>query len=275
MTARLTLDVSCMHQQAGELLEYLDGGRSNQIARVGSKIRRPAGAWTPHIHDLLHHLRLQGFSGAPEPIGLDAEGYEIISYIAGQVSNYPLSEGASSISALISSAELLREYHDATVSFVSTLKGDAPWLLPAREPMEVMCHGDYAPYNVVLDGDRAIAMIDFDTAHPGPRVWDIAYALYRWSPLTRPHNADGFGSEHEKVARCRLFCEAYGLPKAKRVGLISIVIERLQVLVEFMQSEAEAGNEAFRANITDGHHLAYLADIDYLQANGERIEADL
>ena len=256
-------------------MEYLEGGRSKKIARIGSNVQRPAGEWTLNIHKLLNHIRYQGFSGVPKPLGFDAEGNEIISYIAGEVSNYPLSEAASSADALISAAELLRSYHDTSASFVSKLKGNEPWLLPAREPMEVICHGDYAPYNVVLEGNRAVAIIDFDTAHPGPRTWDIAYALYRWAPLTNPDNPEGFGSEEEKVNRCRLFCDVYGLSKARRGGLISIVVERLQYLVEFMQSEADAGNEAFRANIADGHHLTYLADIDYLKANGESIQAGL
>jgi hypothetical protein len=259
-----------MGHQSGEPVEYLEGGRSPHVTRFGDTIRRPAGPWTPYVHNLLHHLRTQGFSRAPEPVGLDDGGYEVVSYLDGDVYNYPLPEAATSISALISSADLLRAYHDATVSFVPRLKGDEAWMLPARQPEEVICHGDYAPYNVVLAGDRAVGIIDFDAAHPGPRVWDLAYAVYRWSPLTRPDSADGFGSEREKAARCRLFCDTYGLPRAERGGLMSMVVERLCVLVEFMQSEAKEGNRAFQANLADGHHLAYLADIEYLETDGER-----
>ena len=66
----------------------------------------------------------EGFFGAPKPLGFDIDGNEIVSYIAGQVSNYPLSEAASSAEALISAAELLRSYHDASASFLNKLKGD-------------------------------------------------------------------------------------------------------------------------------------------------------
>lgn len=256
-------------------MEYLDGGRANQIVRIGGRVHRPAGEWTPYIHKLLKHIRSQGFLGTPEPLGFDTEGNEIVSYIAGQVSNYPLSEAASSVEALISAAGLLRTYHDASASFVTKLEGNEPWLLPVREPVEVICHGDYAPYNVVLEGNRAVAIIDFDTAHPGPKAWDIAYALYRWAPLTNPDNADGFGSEEERIDRGRLFCDVYGLSKAERFGLVATVIERLEYLVAFMHAKAQAGNEAFRDNIADGHHLGYLADIDYLKANALGIQAGL
>ena len=256
-------------------MKYLDGGRSNQIARIGSKVHRPAGEWTPYIHEFLIHLRTQGFLGAPEPFGFDEGGNEIVSYIAGEVCNYPLPEAAKTLKALISAAELLRAYHDATTSFLPALKGDEPWMLPAREPIEVICHGDYAPYNLVLQGDRVVAIIDFDTAHPGPRTWDIAYALYRWAPLTHPGNPDGFGTEGDKLTRSRLFCDVYGLSETGREGLITSVIDRLQFLVAFMQSKADAGDETFRANIADGHHLTYLEDIKYLKENYKKIQASL
>jgi len=256
-------------------MEYLDGGRSNQIARIGAKVHRPAGVWTPYIHELLKHIRSQGFFGAPEPLGFDSNGNEIVSYIAGEVSNYPLSEEASSLDALISAAELLRAYHDATASFVPKLKGDEAWMLPVREPVEVICHGDYAPYNLVMQGNRAVAMIDFDTAHPGPRTWDIAYAVYRWAPLTHPKNPDGFGTDAEKIERGRLFFDVYGLSETERAALIRTVIQRLVYLVGFIRSQAALGNEAFKANIADGHHLTYLKDINYLKENRKKIQAGL
>ena len=44
---------------------------------------------------------------------------------------------------------------------------EKPWQLSGRYPIEVICHGDYAPYNVVLNGKQAVGIVDFDTAHPG------------------------------------------------------------------------------------------------------------
>ena len=42
-----------------------------------------------------------------------------------------------------------------------------------------------------------------------------------------------------------------------------------------MQIEAKKGNAAFQANLADGHHLLYLADIAYIEANQEEIEKGL
>ncbi|MFD2351725.1 phosphotransferase [Nonomuraea ferruginea] len=79
---------------------------------------------------------------------------------------------------------LLRAYHDATTGF--TPPGDAAWYFPPRQPAEVVCHADIAPYNCVFRDGAPVAFIDFDTAHPGPRLWDVAYAAYRFVPPDRP-----------------------------------------------------------------------------------------
>lgn len=255
-------------------MEELKGGRDG-ILRVGSAVHRPAGPWTRQVHRLLQHLWHNGFTCAPQPLGFDEQGREIVSHIPGEVSNYPLSQSATSHEALISAAALLRRYHDATVNFLALPGVLDSWQLPSRPPFEVICHGDFAPYNVVLEGNRAIGIIDFDTAHPAPRMWDIAYALYRWAPLTNPNNPDGFGDGSEQAARAVAFCDAYGLEPGARRGLITLVADRLQVLVDFMYAEARAGNSAFAANLRDGHHLLYVADIEYIRTHAERIECAL
>ncbi|MEP7049047.1 MAG: phosphotransferase [Pseudomonadota bacterium] len=255
-------------------MEKLTGGREG-ILRAGSAVHRPTGSWTRQVHRLLQHVRHNGFAGAPEPLGFDEHGREMVSHIPGEVSNYPLSASASSLAALTSAATLLRRYHDATVGFLALPGALSSWQLPPRPPFEVVCHGDFAPYNVVLAGSRAIGIIDFDTAHPAPRVWDIAYALYRWAPLTNPNNLDGFGDVTAQASRAVAFCNAYGLEASARCGLITLVADRLQVLVDFMFAEARAGNRVFAANLSGGHQLLYAADIAYIRSNAERVEAAL
>ena len=241
-------------------MELLTGGGVNEVYRVGDTVRRPVGPWSPRVHGLLRHVRARGFTGAPDFHGIDEEGREVLTFFPGEVSNYPLSPAARTHEALVSAARLLRAYHDATAGY-DHLTG---WMLPAREPAEVICHGDFAPYNCVLDGNTAVALIDFDAAHPGPRRWDVAYALYRWAPLTHPDNGDGFGTAGEQAARVREFCDAYGLED--REGLGELVAQRLTALVEFMHAEAEAGNQAFASHIADGHDRLYLRDIEYVRS---------
>jgi hypothetical protein len=181
--------------------------------------------------------------------------------------------GARSPEALVSAARLLRRYHDATAGFAG--RCPSGWMLPSRSPAEVICHGDFAPYNCVLDGERAVGMIDFDTAHPGPRVWDVAYCVYRWAPLSRPGNAEAFGTVAEQARQARLFCDAYGLPAECRRVLLSAAAGRLAALVDYMREQARAGHPSFQRHVGEGHDLLYLSDIGYFTAARDEIEAVL
>lgn len=252
----------------------LTGGRPG-IARAGDVVRRPAGFWTPQTQRLLRHLRDVGFERAPEPMGFEIDGCELVGYLRGEVHVDVRTGSARSLEALDSAARLLREYHDASESFAASPDAEGPWRLTPREPREVICHGDFAPYNVVFEGERATGLIDFDAAHPGPRVWDIAYALYRWAPFEDPSRPGIGGDLAAQVARARGFCDAYGLPTERRRELPAAMEARLRSLVAFMIEQAQQGDAAFAANLEDGHHLGYIADAEYIRRNASAIEAGI
>ncbi|WP_370933243.1 aminoglycoside phosphotransferase family protein [Amycolatopsis sp. cg13] len=235
-------------------------GGLNTVVRVGNTVRRPRGPWSDRVAELLRHLEHAGFRQAPRFIGVEGNT-DVLEFLPGEVSNYPLTAAARSTTALISAAKLLRAYHDATADLV--LPGG--WMLPDREPAEVICHGDFAPYNCVLRGEEVVGLIDFDTAHPGPRSHDLGYAVYRFAPLTDPANEDGFGSIEEQAARAKLFCDSYGF--TDRAAVIDSAADRLRDLVQLMRAQATAGHEGFTSHIADGHDLLYLRDIAHIEAN--------
>lgn len=252
-------------------MEELQGGREGQVFRSEHKVYRPRGKWSKTIHSLLSHITENGFNAAPKPYGFDDKDNEILSYVEGDVFNYPLKGNIATTEALTSAAKLLRLYHDASSSFLLNHSVESlEWMLPSREPMEVICHGDYAPYNVALIGLEAVGIIDFDTAHPAPRVWDIAYAVYCWAPF-KTNEYDAMGNLGSQSIRAKQFCDAYGLLDVDRLALVKAMTERVQALVDHMHNEASNGNQAFIENIRDGHHLAYLADIQYLSDNKQYI----
>lgn len=248
-------------------MEELEGGREGQIKRSADRVYRLCGFWSQSIHHLFTHLKAEQFYSAPEAFGFDNKGNEILSYIVGDVYNYPLVGAIATTEALCSAAALLRQYHDATASFIQREQcSDLTWLLPIREPQEVICHGDYAPYNVALNGCNVVGIFDFDTAHPAPRVWDVAYAVYCWAPF-KTNTYDSLGDLAEQSIRAKQFCDSYSLSNESREHLVDTMIARIQTLVDYMRDEAARGNEAFIANLKDDHHLAYIADIEYLQRN--------
>lgn len=255
-------------------MEELKGNRDGSIYRDGEAVIRPLNAWSPTIHKLLQHLQNSGFSAAPKFISSD-EQCEWLSFVEGTTADYPLTGQAASLSALKSAARLLRRFHDASESFLNVIQPKAvDWMLSPVKPFEVICHGDFAPYNVAFTGNEVSGVFDFDTAHPGPRVWDLAYAIYCWSPF-KTNPADAMESVHDQIARARSFCDAYGATEEQRTQLPDMMVNRLQALVDFMTEEANRGSEQFSENIEDGHHLHYLNDIQYIAENKAYIRSGL
>ncbi|HAS6346909.1 TPA: phosphotransferase [Vibrio vulnificus] len=244
-------------------MEEPKGGRDGAVFRQGNRVIRPVSAATPTIHKLLRHLHHYGFHACPLPFDLES-ATESVSYLKGDCYNYPLSGRITSINALKSAGRLLKQLHDASQWFLSEhQQEELNWMLPVRQPMEVICHGDFMPYNVVLDEEVVVGVFDFDTAHPAPRIWDIAFAVYGWAPF-KTDETDKLGSLEEQINRARIFCDAYECSRLQREELVETMTLRLTALVDYMRTQASEGNAQFAENIAQGHHLAYLNDIDYL-----------
>jgi hypothetical protein len=242
------------------------------VVRVGDTVRRAAGPWTPAVHALLRHLRANGFRRAPEPLGVDRQGREVLTLLPGQVATYPLPNFVWSDDTLVAVARLLAEYHDATVWFVPP--AGAVWQWPAHQPAEVVCHNDVAPYNLLFQQGRPTGLIDFDTASPGPRVWDLAYAAYRFVPLTDPANPDApYPGSAEQARRLACLCAAYGAPSIRPADVLDTAVARLRELVGFILDAAAAGDPAQQRVLDRGDTLIYQRDGAYLQRNRDRLAA--
>ncbi len=190
--------------------EPLAGGNSNAPVRFGDRVHRIAGPWTPTVHAYLRHLRAHGADLVPEPFGFDPEGREVLEFLPGTVPAYPLPDVVWTDGFLQQAALVLRRLHDASVGFAPV---DAVWQQPVREPVQVVSVNDFAPYNLVLTGDRITGVIDLDQASPGPRSRDLAHLAYRLAPLTSSDDGDGDGrssSIEERGRRLRLLADTYG-----------------------------------------------------------------
>jgi aminoglycoside phosphotransferase (APT) family kinase protein len=216
------------------------------------------------VQRLLAHLAEVGFVGAPKPYGLSEDGEEeLVEYLPGDVGHDFTAPQVRSDASLVAAARLLRRLHDATASFVRT-PADV-WQLPAREPAEVICHGDAAPYNTVFRDQLPVAFIDFDTAHPAPRLWDAAYTAYRFVPLYAPDETDLALPVAEARRRLHVFADAYGLPDVEALELPRVAAERLRALVAWMRAQAAAGHAAFGQHISEGHDRRYLTDAEWIE----------
>jgi aminoglycoside phosphotransferase (APT) family kinase protein len=172
---------------------------------------------------------------------------------------------------LLSAANLLREFHSASQGFLESDREVQTWMLPPQEPYEIVCHGDYAPYNVATADHAAVGIIDFDTAHPAPRLWDLAYSVYRWAPLSDPANPDVTFGLDDQLRRAEIFCTAYGATMEDRLQLPEMICRRLQALVDFMLASAAAGDATFTEDVNAGDALLNLRDIDYVRRHRDRL----
>lgn len=228
--------------------EQLAGGNMGPVSRRGGVVLRTAGDWTPAVHRLLRHCRERGLTGVPEPLGIEPDGREVIGFLDGTVPAYPMPAWVWAEDVLASSARLLRDFHRASVD----ADRSGPWRSPVREPAEVICHNDFAPYNLVYSDQRATGIIDFDYASPGPRIWDLAYLAYRVVPLTTDRT-DGF-SDTERDARLTLLLDTYADAdghRFTRAAVLETVIARLKHLAAFSDEKAgELANPALAEHAT-------------------------
>jgi hypothetical protein len=229
--------------------EPLAGGNMGPVSRRGDEVLRTAGPWTPNVHRLLQLCADSGIEGIPRALGYTQDGRERLSYLHGTVPAYPMPDWVWTEQVLDDAALLLCSLHDASVPLAGVAEG---WRSPVRQPAEVVCHNDFAPYNLVFDGGRLTGVIDFDYSSPGSRIWDLAYLAYRLAPLE-----SGPFTESERATRLKRLMETYGLG-ADVEDLLATVVLRLRDLADFSEEASVRLGNPELAN----HATGYRKDAD-------------
>jgi aminoglycoside phosphotransferase (APT) family kinase protein len=130
----------------------------------------------------------------------------------------------------------------------------------------VVCHNDFAPYNLMFEDGKLTGVIDLDLASPGPRVWDMAYTAYRFVPLTDPANPDAlFPGVKEQMRRLAAFCAAYSDAAVDPFDVLEFAAAKLRELVAFIERKAAAGDAAQRAVLARGDVIIYRRDIAHIE----------
>lgn len=232
-----------------EKTEALPGGFiTASVQRTGNRVTRTAPPRAADVHRLLAHLAQHAPGVAPTPLGLDpGTGTETLTFIEGDVptggASPPYLWSNETLSAV---AHLVRTIHDATTDFVKST--DSTWHcdVTADIPTEVVCHNDLAPWNTVFRHGRPVAFIDWDLAAPGPREWDIAYALWHFVPLYGSADSDPFDTSvlEPRAERAKAFCDAYGM--TDRSGIVDAVVRRQESVYQTYRARAAAGDEAYQ-----------------------------
>ncbi|RFB11441.1 aminoglycoside phosphotransferase [Bacillus sp. HNG] len=254
--------------------EMLTGGNVSNVYRSGDTVRRELKPDSVKIHTLLQHLESKGFDFAPKFLGIDEKNREILSFIEGEAGNYPLKKYMLSNDVLKEIVKMLRLYHDA----VSDFPLSAEWKPMDNTPdkMEVICHNDFAIYNIIFNHERPVGIIDFDVAAPGPRLWDIAYTLYTCVPLSRIYHSetgeavyyDPSTDANRIKQRVKLFFESYGI-EGMEEDYLEMVLLRLDGLCKYMIKRASEGDHTFQKMIDQGQLEYYQKEIKFIRNHGK------
>lgn len=210
----------------------LDGGNVNTVLRSGDTVRRTAGPWTPSVHALLAWVRERGVTCVPEPLGIDDEGREVLSWMPGEVVDWPIPDWLWTAHVRAQAGSMLRAVHDATVGF--DLDGRT-WRAPTHHPVEVVCLNDVAPYNMVFAGTDLVGLIDVDMASPGPRAWDLAYLAYRLCGWCEDMPAPDDATPMDRLVH---LLSSYGPDAPSVEDVVATMVTRLHDLADWTDEHA-------------------------------------
>jgi 8-oxo-dGTP pyrophosphatase MutT (NUDIX family) len=196
---------------------------------AGGRVVRDAAPWTTTVHAWLAHCHDQGVTDVPVPFGVDVHGREAVGFVPGIVTRevdgdldpsgrcsgalprgwWP--EPLRSTDGLAEVGRLLARLRDVSRGFSGP--PEQVWRGGPTRPAagEVVCHGDVGHANLVWQADGRPALIDWEFAHPGPPLRDLAEAACWLVPLVPfDHERRGFATEPDRRARVRALAAAGG-----------------------------------------------------------------
>jgi hypothetical protein len=263
----------------------LGGGRGTTgVVRIGQTVHRPTGPWTPTIHAYLRHLRLAGFTAAPEVLGIDERGREVLTYLEGKTWGDAISPDEPKTGLVVPRAWPAATRSDQTLAAIGRLFADlqraargfrptAPVWREHEIPMkddEIVCQGDAGPWNIVSRAGAPVGLIDWDNARPTTPIEDLASVAWHFVPLGPEDIArvNGFDETFDARRRLRLLCDAYGLEEPQTIlPALSLVKQLSAEHLRYWQPLHPGGAANWLRVI--------VADLDWLDDATPRLRAAL
>jgi Phosphotransferase enzyme family len=197
--------------------ELLSGGwgKDSEPVRIGSTVHRQPADRSSYVHQVLQFLEHARFDWAPRFLGIDEQGWEVLSFVDGYVPHgQEVPQQTWSLETMQEIFGHIRQLHDLT----STSE--------LAEGQECICHGDLSYANTVYRDGRAVAFIDWDWAHPAQRIDDVAYGILQYLSLGE---FESEGGAEERAELARALADAYGLDPSQRGRLPVRMLDLLLV----------------------------------------------
>jgi hypothetical protein len=215
--------------------EHLPGAVGG-ATRVGRTVRRPTGAWTSAVHELLTYLHDNGLRGIPELHGTDDEGREVLEYVEGR--GVPVDKEIVLDNVLEEAVVWLRDFHDLVEGFRP--EGPRHWRAAGEVELgddEIICHHDPGAYNWIIQSGHFVAMIDWDMAGPGKPLDDLAFLAWSAIPLYREIPVE------DVARRLDLLVDAYG--EWGPMTVLGAVMERMTTACDRIEAGQARGDQGF------------------------------
>lgn len=232
--------------------ELAGGNASGAVVRVGGTVRKQWTDATESVADFVTFLRGKGVD-APEPLGRDGQGRQIIAFVPGDLA---IDGGRLAADDLRRVGSMIRDIHDASEVYVPP--SDAAWRTAIPAPAaELVCHNDLAPWNLVI-GERWV-FIDWDAAAPSTRLWDLAYAAQAFT-------LSDSGREPALAAGdLAALVDGYGADERMRGELPGAMAERTAAMLALLEGAASTGEEPWASMHADGHGAHWARAVDYVR----------
>jgi hypothetical protein len=203
------------------------------------------------VHDLLRHLASKGFA-SPRVLGVDGDA-EILTWIEGE-------SGAAGWAQVVPErgvrawASFLRSYHDAVADYAPPAGSTWSSGRGACGEGEVVCHGDFGPWNAVWHGQEIAGLIDWDHARTAPPMFDVAYGLEYVAPFRSDRESIelmGHREPPDRRRRVEVFCDAYGIDVP--ADLVGEVARQQRQTADTVEKLAREGIEPQASWVREGY----------------------
>jgi hypothetical protein len=172
---------------------------------------------------------------------------------------------------LVEVARLIRRFHDAILDFDASPYQWSDRGSSGDSSSKFICHNDLAPWNLVRTPDGRFVFIDWDLAAPGPRSWDLSWALLTFVPLMPGDDVD----HPQTIAhRLALFRDAYGSAFIDP-SVIDVAVTRCQREANLIKELGGRGEPPFDRLLAQGHLEIWSGAADHVESHRDRWKTEL
>ena len=237
---------------------------AERVIRAGETVRRPLYSWSASVHRLLRFLESVDFP-APRVLGVQGD-QEIVSWIEGDSG----SAGWANVipeSGLKSWGRFLRNYHDVVQDYMPPAGSSWSSGVGSCEPGEIVCHGDFGPWNAVWRDGLPVALLDWDHARPAPPLFDVTYGLEYVAPFRTDLECISnlrYASPPNRRRRIEIFCEAYGI--SVPLDVVGCVARQQRETAQTVERLASLGIEPQATWVRKGYLTELLEQVSFTES---------